>query len=145
MARTYYPHIYFEAARPRTRDSVTQAVSESDRRPGVTSFEEYKRVALAQLADYVDGWTVDHRGEVVPFTVRKWRGRTLVLIRLGKSKWPRKYQRIVDLINHYRRRISKTKTLQAREKLALEAAKKLGIKGKEARAILKKVRQRKFG
>ena len=145
MARTYYPHIYFEAARPRTRDSVTQAVSETDRRPGVTSFEEYKRVALAQLLDYIDGWTVNHRNDVVPFTLKKWQGRTLVLIRLGKMKWPRKYQKIVDLINHYRRRISKTKSLRIREKLGMEAARKLGIPEKEAREILRRVRQRKFG
>jgi len=145
MARTYYPHIYFEAARPRTRDSVTQAVSETDRRPGVTSFEEYKRVALAQLLDYIDGWTVNHRNDVVPFTLKKWQGRTLVLIRLGKMKWPRKYQKIVDLINHYRRRISKTKSLRIREKLGMEAARKLGIPEKEAKEILRRVRQRKFG
>lgn len=145
MARSYFPHIYFEAARPRTRDSVTQAVGERDRRPGVTSFEEYKRVALAQLLDYIDGWTVNHRGDIVPFTVKKWQGRTLVLIRLGKKKWPRKYQKIVDLINHYRRRISKTKSLRAREHLGLEAARALGVGEKEAKEILRSVRQRKFG
>ena len=145
MARTYYPHIYFEAARPRTRDSVTQAVHETDRRAGVTSFEEYKRVALAQLLDYIDGWTVNHRGDIVPFTLKKWQGRTLVLRRLGKRKWPRKYQQVIDLINYYRRRISKNHSLRSREKLGLEAAKRLGVSEREAREILRKVRQRKFG
>ena len=145
MARTYFPHIYFEAAKPRTRDSATQAVHELDKRPGVSSFEEYKRVALAQLLDYIDGWTVNHRYDVVPFTLKKWQGRTLVLIRLGKMKWPKKYQKIVDLINHYRRRISKSKSLRIRERLGIEAARKLGISEKEAREVLRRVRQRKFG
>ncbi len=144
MARTYFPHIYFEAAVPRTRDSVTRAVGELDKTPGVTSFEEYKRVALAQLLDYIDGWTVNHKGEIVPFTYRKWSGRRLVLIKLGKSRWPKKYQRVVDLINHYRRRIAKQSRLNDRVKLGLEAAKKLGISEKEAKKILRKVRQRKF-
>ncbi len=144
MVRTYYPHVYFEAAVPRTRDSVTRAVHETDKRPGVTSFEEYKRVALAQLLDYIDGWTVDHHGDVIPFTIKRWRGRTLVLIRLGKKKWRRRYQRIIDLIDHYRRRISKTKSLKAREKLAMEAARELGIPEKVAKEILRRVRQRKF-
>ena len=145
MTRHYFPHIYFEAARPRTRDSVTQAVHELDKKPGVTSFEEYKRVALAQLLDYVDGWTVNHRNDVVPFTVKKWQGRTLVLIKLGKQRWPKKYQKVIDLINHYRRRIAKTESLKKREKLGLEAARKLGIPEEEAKKILKRVRQRKFG
>ncbi len=138
VVRHYFPHIYFE-------DSVTQAVHEKDSIPGVSSFEEYKRVALAQLLDYVDGWTVNHKGDVVPFTARKWQGRTLVLIRLGKQRFKKKYQQVIDLINHYRRRISKTESLTKRIQLALEAARKLGIPEKEAKRILKKVRQRKFG
>ncbi len=127
------------------RDSVTRAVHELDKKTGVTSFEEYKRIALAQLLDYIDGWTVNHRGGIVPFTVKKWKGRTLVLIKLGKSRWPKKYQAVIDLINHYRRRISKTKSLRTREKLGMEAARKLGVPEKEAREILRRVRQRKFG
>ncbi len=69
MGRAYFPHIYFEAARPRGCDSVTQAIHELGKYPGVTLFEEHKRVALAQLADYVDGWTVNHCCEIIPFTV----------------------------------------------------------------------------
>lgn len=145
MTRHYFPHIYFEAAKPRTRDSATRAVHEKDHVPGVTSLEEYKRVALAQLLDYIDGWTVNHRNDVVPFTVRKWQGRTLVLIRLGKQRWPRKYQRIIDTINKYRRRIAKTDSLRQREKLGMKAAKELGISGKEAKEILRRVRQKKLG
>ncbi len=144
MTRTYFPHIYFEAAVPKTRDSVTRAVHELDKKTGVTSFEEYKRVALAQLLDYIDGWTVDHRGDVVPFTVKKWQGRTLILIRLGKSRFKKKYQKVVDTINKYRRRIAKTHSLKTREKLGMKAAKELGIPEEEAKEILRKVRQRKF-
>ncbi len=104
----------------------------------------YKHAALAQLLDYIDGWTVGRCGDVVPFTARKWRGRTLVLRKLGKARWPRSYQRIIDLIDYYRRRISRTKSLKAREKLAMEAARELGIPEKVAKEILRRVRQRKF-
>ena len=144
MGRIRYPHIYFEALGG-GRDSATRAVHELDHRRGVTSFEEYKRVALAQLLDYLDGWTVDHDGEVVRFSMPLWRGRVLVLRRLGKQRWPKRYQRVIDLVNHYRKRISNTRRLHDREKLALEAARKLGIPAREAREILRRVRQRKFG
>ncbi len=143
MARTYYPHIYFEAAVPKTRDSVTMAVGERDKRPGVTSFEEYKRVALAQLADFVDGLTVDHRGRVVRFSPRLFNARTLVLIRLGKRRWPRRYRRVVRIIREYMEKMKKARGIKAREKLVLEAARELGVSRKEVKRILRRVRQKR--
>jgi len=143
MARHYFPHIYFEAARPRTRDSVTQAVKEQDRRPGVTSFKEYKYVAFAQLADYIDKLTVNHRGKVIRFTKKLFNGRTLVLIRLGKKKWPHKYKRVVNLIRKAAKEMDNTRSKAERVKIALKTAKKLGIPSKTAKSIIKKVNQRK--
>jgi len=142
-ARTYFPHIYFEAARPRTRDSVTKAVGELDRKPGVTSFKEYKLVAFAQLADYIDKLTVNHKGKVVRFTKKLFNGRMLVLIRLGKKKWPRKYKYVVNLIKKAAKEMDNARSKAERVKVALEIAKKLRIPPKTAKSIIKKVNQRK--
>ena len=143
MARSYFPHIYFEAARPRGRDSVTGAVGELDERPGVTGFEEYKCLALAQLVDYADKLTVDHHGNIIRFTRKLWNGRRLVLIRLGARKWPKKYKRVLEVVDRYRELMDKYKDYETRIMLTGDAAGDLGVPEEEWRRMTRRLKQKR--
>ena len=83
VARRYFPHIYFESKAIKGKDSVYEVVPDLGR-PGVRSAREVKLLAAATVADLLDGYTVDHRGRRVRYTIGKLRGRLLVLYRLAR-------------------------------------------------------------
>ncbi len=78
-------NVYFERKTP-GRDSLLIAVKDIGR-VGVNSPKEVGALAMAQLLDWLDGWTVDKKtGKKVKFTGKKWAGRTKVL-RILASKY----------------------------------------------------------
>ena len=133
----YYPHIYFESKRPRTPDSVYQAVHDIGK-PGVNTAKEVKLLAFAQLADLYDGYTRNHQGHRVRFTGRLWAGRLLVLKRLANRYGGK---RAVELIQRYKQELEEARSRTAKREILLEAARKLDIPRKQAEEIIRKGQQ----
>ena len=121
MARTYFPHIYFEAKRPRTRDSVYGAVKDIGK-PGVRTSKEVGALAIAQLLDFLDGYTKDHRGRRIRFTPKLFAARAgIIRFLANRYGGKRHYQFMMKVYKGLR--AGKITKKEAR-KLALQYAKK---------------------
>jgi len=113
-----FANIYFEK-KGRRKTSVTSAVVDIGAR-GVRTAKEVGAVALAQLIDYLDGYTYDHYGDKVKFTNKKWAGRSKILYILA-SKYGGK--RFVDLVQKIKKqydkgKISKSEVLKTVKEIA---------------------------
>jgi len=97
--RKYYPHIYFESKVPKTRDSVTKAVKDIGK-PKVSSAKEVGALAVAQLIDWLDGYTYNHYRERIKFSGKIWAGRMLILNRLANKYGGKKYIAFIKKIKY---------------------------------------------
>jgi len=65
------------------------------RKPGLDTRKEFVNLVFATLLDLYDGYTRDHSGKRVKYTVKKFNGRMLLLRRLNR-KYRFGYSKLID-------------------------------------------------